>query len=314
MADTVIERRTVNRRRGLRSPSPVTIAVFVAPALLFYAVLFLYPIGAALTNGFFSWAGTARGPFAGFDNFTVLFSLEPYSSQLSRALLNNLYFFVGTMIVQNGIGLILAFLLNRIRAGRRFFQTVFSVPYLMSALVIGYAWGMLLSPQFGVVNAVLGVFGVEPIAWLGTPALIMPLLILINSWQWCGVPMLIFGAGLAAIPDEQIEAARVDGASELRIARSIQFPHLIPALSIVTILTLIGSLNLFDLVYAIGGTSGGVGGAADVIGTLFYRISFSNSPNAMGLSGAFSLLQLVLTLLLTVGTQIVFRRLERRLR
>lgn len=304
--------RSHRRVRSATAPRRHTVVAFVAPAVIVYVALFLFPILMAMSNGFFWWSGTARGDFAGLQNFRDLFSLQPYASQFWSALWHNLIFFVGTMVLQNGTGLILAFLLNRSVRGKRFFQTVISVPYLMSALVVGYAWSMLLSPQFGLVSGVLGFFGVEPIAWLGTPAFVMPILILINSWQWCGVPMLLFGAGLAGVPEEQVEAARVDGASSLRIAFSIQMPQLVPVWSIITVLTLIGSLNLFDLVYAVGGTSGGVGGAGDVVGTLFYRIAFSNSPNAFGLSGAFSLIQLVLTLVLTIGVQQVFKWMDRR--
>lgn len=303
--------RPMRRRRLLQPPAWVILA-FVGPAIAAYSILFLYPIGMALSNGFFEWSGTARASFVGLANFRDLFSLEPYASQIRGALANNLVFFVGTMIVQNGTGLVLAFLMNRTMRGKRFFQTIISMPYLMSALVVGYAWSMLLSPQYGLVNAALGAFGIDPVSWLGTPGFVMPILILINSWQWCGVPMLLFGAGLAGIPHEQIEAARTDGASPARIAISIQMPQLIPVWSVVTVLTIIGSLNLFDLVYAIGGTSGGIGGAADVIGTLFYRIAFSNSLNAFGLSGAFSLVQLLLTLGLAIGAQAAFRRISRR--
>lgn len=300
------------RRAHRRSPRWPIVLAFLGPAVLVYGVVFLYPVAAALTNGFFTWTGPLRQGFAGIDNFVTLMGLEPYAGQFVRAIGNNVVFFVGTMIVQNGIGLVLAFLLHGIVRGKRFYQTVISVPYLMSALVIGYAWSMLLSPRFGAINAILGVFGVEPVAWLGTPGLVMPILILINAWQWIGVTMLIFGAGLVAIPNDQIEAARVDGASSLRIAWSIQLPQLIPSVSIVTILTLIGCFNLFDLVFAVGGSAGGVSGAADVMGTLFYRLSFSNSPNAFGLSGAFSLVQLVLILVVTIGIQRFFGRVEKR--
>lgn len=300
------------RRADRRSPSWPVVLAFLGPAVVLYGVVFLYPVVTSLTNGFFSWSGTTRNGFVGFENFVGLMGLEPYASQFLRAVTNNVVFFLGTMIVQNGVGLVLAFLLHGITRGKRLFQTVISVPYLMSALVIGYAWMMLLSPRFGAINAILGVFGVEPIAWLGTPALVMPILILINAWQWIGVTMLIFAAGLVAIPAEQLEAARMDGASALRIARSVQLPQLVPSISIVTILTLIGCFNLFDLVFAVGGSAGGVSGAADVLGTLFYRVSFSNSPNAFGISGALSLVQLVLILTVTVGVQRLFRRVERR--
>lgn len=300
------------RRISRRSPRWPIVVAFLGPALALYGVIFLYPVAASLTNGFFAWSGTVRKEFVGFDNFVSLMGLEPYASQFMRAIGNNVVFFIGTMIIQNGMGLVLAFLLHGIIRGKRFFQTIISVPYLMSALVIGYAWSMLLSPRFGAVNAILGLFGVEPIAWLGTPSLVMPILIFINAWQWIGVTMLIFVAGLAAIPAEQLEAARVDGASSFRIAWSIQLPQLVPSVAIVTVLTLIGCFNLFDLVFAVGGSAGGVSGAADVLGTLFYRLSFSNSPNAFGISGALSLIQLALILVVTLGMQRMFGRIERR--
>ncbi|MGM7678659.1 carbohydrate ABC transporter permease [Microbacterium sp. A94] len=304
--------RTRKRGRGPLAPRPLTLLIFVAPALIFFLAMFGYPIVAALGNAFFAWSGTTRGDFLGLQNFAAIFTLQPYASQMFTALGNNLYFFVGTMILQNGVGLALAFLLNRTLAGKRFFQTVISVPYLMSALVVGYAWSMILSPHFGILNSLLGLIGIDGPVWLGDPDLIMPILIVINSWQWCGVPMLIFGAALSAIPHEQIEAARIDGASWWRTARSIQMPQLLPSFSIITVLTLIGSFNLFDLVYAIGGVSGGIGGAADVLGTLFFRISFSNDPNAIGLSGALSMVQLLLILAATVVTQRLFAGLARR--
>lgn len=300
------------RQRLAGAPRITTILAFVGPALLLYSVVYLYPILSALINAFFSWQGSSRLGFAGLANFTEVMALEPYASQLSRAVWNNLYFFAGAMIVQNGAGLLLALALQRALPGKRFFQVVFSAPYLMSALVIGYAWSMLLSPRFGVVNSLLATVGLEGRAWLADPTLIMPILILINAWQWSGVPMLIFGASLAGIPEEQIEAAKIDGAGYWRIVGSVKLPQLIPAFSVVTVLTFIGSMNLFDLVYAIGGTSGGAGGAADVLGTLFYRVSFSNSLNSAGLSGALSVIQFVLILIVTIGIQRGLSALDRR--
>lgn len=295
--------RTTNlRRRGVISRPPLrTILLFVGPALLLYIVIFLYPIITAFANSLFRWEGIARGPFVGIDNYRALFSIQPYANEFFSALSNNFIFFIGTMVAQNGAGLLLALAVNRSIQGRRLFQTIFAMPYLMSALVIGYAWGMILSPQFGALNALLRGIGLQGHAWLGDPSLMMPILIIINAWQWCGAPMLIFGAALAGISQEHIEAAQLDGARYWRVVRSIQLPQIIPAFSIVTILTAVGTFNLFDLVYAIGGSSGGPGGAGDVLGTLFYRISFGNDLNSIGLSGALSLVQFVIIMAVTIA-------------
>lgn len=300
------------RRAAHLIPSRWTISAFVGPALLLYSLVFLVPIAIALSNSLFSWEGIARSGFVWFDNFARLFVLQPYAAQFGNALMNNLVFLVGAMVLQNGIGLLLAFALNRTLPGKRLFQTLISAPYLMSALVIGYAWAMILSAHFGALNAILDIFGIAPVAWLGTPSLAMPILIVVNAWQWAGVAMLIFGAGLATIDHQIVEAARIDGASTVRIGWSIELPLLMPSISVVTLLTVIGAINVFDLVYAFGGSSGGIGGAADVIGTLFYRVSFGNDLNANGLSGALSVLQLALTLLLAILTQRSLSRIQRR--
>lgn len=300
------------RRRRPGAPSLGTIVLFTAPALIVYLVIFVYPVVAALGNGFFEWRGTARGSFVGFDNYVALFSLQPYADQFLTAVKNNLLFFAGTMVLQNGVGLLLALALHRSIRGRRVFQTIFAMPYLMSALVIGYAWSMILSPQFGVVNSLMAAVGLERHPWLGDPDLIMLILIAINAWQWCGCSMLIFGAALGSIPQEQVEAAQLDGTPYWRLVRLILLPQMIPALSVITILTFVGAFNLFDLVYAVGGSSGGPGGAADVVGTLFYRVSFGNSLNSYGLSGALSMVQLVLILGVTVLVQRVLARVHRR--
>lgn len=302
----------LRHRVGIGRPPLQTILLFVGPALLLYVIIFLYPIITAFANSFFRWEGIARGPFVGIDNYKVLFSLQPYAEQFFNALSNNFIFFIGTMVAQNGVGLLLALAVNRSIRGRRLFQTIFAMPYLMSALVIGYAWGMILSPQFGALNSILRGIGLEGHAWLGDPSLTMPILIIINAWQWCGAPMLIFGAALAGVSEEHIEAAQLDGARYWRVVRSVQLPQIIPAFSIVTILTAVGTFNLFDLVYAIGGSSGGPAGAGDVLGTLFYRISFGNDVNSIGLSGALSLVQFAIIMAVTIAIQQVLAAANRR--
>ena len=191
---------------------------------------------------------------------------------------------------------------------------VYSLPYLMSSLVVGYIWSLILAPGWGVLNAVFRALGLESLdrAWLGDPGLIMPVLLLINCWQWIGLAVLIFGAALGGIPAEQLEAARLDGAGYWRIVGTIQFPQVLGSVQIFTVLIFIGAFNAFDLIYAIGGTSGGPGGAADVLGTLFYRIAFDNDLNALGLSGALATLILGIILIASLVIIAVFERIRKR--
>lgn len=301
-------------QRRLGTPSVALRVVFFLPALLLYGGVYLYPIVSSMTYSFYSWVGITRGDFVGLDNYRRVLSLQPYADQLAAAVLHNLWFFVGTMVLQGGLGLLLALALYRQVRLRRFFQTVYSMPYLMSSLVVGYVWTLLLAPQWGAVNAALTAVGLSDWTrpWLGDPQAIMWVLIVVNCWQWVGAGMLIFGAALGGVPDEQIEAARVDGAGYWQVVRSIQLPQLVPAFHVYTILMFIGAFNVFELVYAVGGSAGGPAGAADMLGTLFYRISFGKSLNALGLSGAMSVLMLGMVLGATGVLTIGFERLRRK--
>jgi raffinose/stachyose/melibiose transport system permease protein len=226
--------------------------VFLGPALALYSVFVVYPLFSALQYSLFDWAGTVRGPFVGLDNFTGLFTTFPLDEQLTRAFGHNVVFFLGTMLIQNSLGLAFAVLLHNRRLTRRVFQTLYTLPYLVSPLVVGYLWVLMLRPQFGLLNALFDRVGPESLSqpWLGNPDTALPVVILINAWQWVGFPMLLFGAALAGIPEEYDAAARVDGAGPWRTFRHITLPLLTPAIGTVTVLTFIGSFNLFALAYA----------------------------------------------------------------
>jgi raffinose/stachyose/melibiose transport system permease protein len=302
------------RRLRLDRPAWPVIGAFLLPGLILFAVVYAYPVVTALSYSLFEWRGIARGPFVGLDNFISLMGLQPYARQFLDATANTGIFFLGTLVVQGVAGMLLALALNRRIRGRRFFQTLYSVPYLMSSLVIGYMWTLILAPRWGTLNAVLEAVGLDLLSrpWLGDPRTILPVVILINGWQWVGCAVLIFGAALAGIPHEHIEAARIDGAGYWQIVRSIQLPQLLPAFQVFTVLIFIGAFNAFDLIYAVGGSSGGPGGAADVLGTLFYRVAFGNNLNALGMSGAMSVVMFVLILAVTLLIQLMFARMRRR--
>ncbi len=271
------------------------LAAFLLPALVLYSVFVVYPLFSALQYSLFDWAGTARRGFVGLDNFVALFTTFPLDEQLVSAFGHNVVFFVGTMLIQNTLGLTFAVLLYRKRITRRVFQTLYTLPYLVSPLVVGYLWVLMLRPQFGVLNAAFDAVGLESFSqpWLGDPDTALPVVILINAWQWVGFPMLLFGAALASIPEEYDAAARVDGAGPWRAFRHVTLPLLTPALGTVTVLTFIGSFNLFALAYAVGGSKGDPAGAIDVLGLVFYRTAFEGGVNAIGLSSALAVLMFV---------------------
>jgi raffinose/stachyose/melibiose transport system permease protein len=294
-----------------------TAAVFLLPALALYSIFIVYPLASALQYSLFNWRGTAQGTFAGLGNFVELATRFPLNRNLARAFGHNVAFFAGTMLVQNTLGLAFAVLLHRGRAGRRLLQTIYTLPYLVSPLVIGYLWSLLLNPTFGPVNAALRAAGLDALAvpWLGDPRTALPTVILVNAWQWIGFPMLLFGAAIAGIPEEYEQAARVDGASAWQVFRRVTLPLLTTAIGTVSVLTFVGNFNVFALVYAMGGSQGNPAGATDVLGLIFYRTAFlEGGVNAIGVSSALAVCMFAFIFGMSLLATSVLRRREAMLR
>lgn len=290
---------------------------FLAPAFVLYTVFTVYPLLSALADSFWKWDGTVRRSFAGIGNYRSLFTTFPLNHQLWPAFWHTAAFFVGTMIVQNTFGLFVAVLLHERRRSKRFFQTIYTMPYLIGGIVVGYLWSLLLSPAFGPINAALKSMGLGSFArpWLGDPNTALPVLIFVNAWQYIGFPILLFGAALAGIPAEYGEAALMDGANAWQRFFRVTLPLLVPAIGVVSILTFIGSFNTFELVYALSGAQGnqpsGPGGATDVLGLLFYRIAFQEGGvNAIGQSSALAALLFLFIFGIAVLANRFFRRRE----
>lgn len=289
---------------------------FLAPAIVMFAVFLLYPMVAALSYSLFDWQGTKQGGFAGIGNYVSLLTSEPYASELRRAFGHNLLLFAGAMVFQNSLGLGVAVMLMRHPRMKRFFQTVFALPYLVSPMVIGYLWSLMLSPLFGPVNAILRGVGLESLAlpWLGDPALAIWVVVFVTAWQWLGFPILLYSAAIAGIPPEINEAASIDGATGAQRFFRITLPLLAPAIGTLTVLTFIGSMESMAIPFALGGSTGSPAGATDVMMLLFYRTAFeSGNANAIGISSALATVLFVFILLISMGIAAAMRRAERRL-
>jgi raffinose/stachyose/melibiose transport system permease protein len=294
-----------------------TVLMFVAPAFALYSVFIVYPLLSAMADSFWTWEGTARTGFAGLGNFRSLFTEFPLNHQLRAAFWHTVLFFVGTMIVQNTFGLLIAVLLHEGRFGKRFLQAAYALPYLIGALVVGYLWNLLLNPAFGPVNQTMSNVGLGSLTrdWLGDPGTALPVVILINAWHYIGFPILLFGAALAGQPQEFTDASRVDGANAWQRFRMITFPLLLPAIGLVSILTFISCFNAFEIVYALSGSQGnqptGPGGATDLLGLIFYRVAFQQGgENAIGQSSAIAVLMFLLIFGVAVLANWYFRRRE----
>ena len=253
------------------------IAFFVTPALLIVSVFILLPLFMSLFNSFFDWNQLLRGTFTGLGNFKKLFFTFPYNERFWNALKHNGIWFCCTMLIQNSLGLLFGYALSKKIAGHGFFKRVFFIPVLFSIVAVGFLWGMYLKND-GLVNSFLNLLDLSSLrrAWLGDESTATFAIIATNIWRWVGFPSLVFLAAIDSIDQSCIEAAYIDGVSEMGLFWKIIFPLIIPSITVITVLTVIGSLNVFEQIYTMTDLGGGPNYSTDTIGTLFYRTAFGS--------------------------------------
>jgi raffinose/stachyose/melibiose transport system permease protein len=205
------------------------------------------------------------------------------------------------MVVQTSIGLALAALLSlpRLR-GAAIYRTLLFLPTMLSVVIIGFIWQLILSPLWGISKGFLTTFGLGSLfaPWLGQEGTALITVSLISVWQFVGIPMILIYAALINIPDDLIDAATVDGAPPFYVFWVIRLPLVYPTLGVVSILTFVGNFNAFDLIYAMKGAQAGPNGATDILGTFFYRTFFGYQLQAgnptMGAAVATMMLVIIL--------------------
>jgi raffinose/stachyose/melibiose transport system permease protein len=306
----VASTRQVSVEARRRKPFPVHIVVFLAPAVIIYTLFMIYPLVDSLRLSLYAENENNQEVFVGLNNYVTLFTNENYAPRLWGAIKNNVFFFIVHMAVQNPLGLLLATLLSsRIIKGRALYRTLIFTPTVLSVVLIGFIWRLILNPVWGIANDILGVLGVEGQPWLGLPETALPAISLISVWQWVGVPMILFLAALVSIPDELTEAARVDGATAWDVFWQVRFPLILPTVGIVGILTFVGNFNAFDLVYAAQGALAPPNFSTDLLGTFFYRTFFGyqlqlgNPTMGATIAGVMFLIILAGVLVYLVGWQ-----------
>jgi len=270
----------------------ITWALFLLPALLIYLTFMAVPLFDSLRLSLYTGEGYNPTKFVGFQNYIDLFTNPLWRGKFFGAVLHTTIFFSIHMVVQNSLGLLFANLLSSEFKGRNFFRTIIFTPATLSVLVTGFLWTLILNPNWGAVNKILVAMDLRQWAlpWLGRENLALPIISLVSSWQWVGMPTVMFLAGLMGISDELLEAARIDGASEWEIFWKIKFPLLKPIVGIVAILTFVDNFNAFDVIYAMAGAKGEPSYSTDLLATLFYRTGIAGEhpvgiPN-MGMGAA----------------------------
>jgi raffinose/stachyose/melibiose transport system permease protein len=250
-----------DRRQRLTSPYPTW---FYLPAAVVFAVLYLLPTIASLFFSLTRWT-LFDFQFIGLDNF-VQFFREPF---LFRGLVNTLTYGFVTSGLKVVLGLLAAMLLTSNIFARGYLRSVIFFPTLVSTIGVGIAFTVLMHPTQGAINETLALIGIKGPGWLTDPRFSLMSVALVDVWKGVGLATVIYMAGLVSINRDYYEASTIDGASATQIFWSITLPLVRPATVTVIILSLIGGLRSFDLIWAM--TRGGPGFTSDVIASVIYK-------------------------------------------
>ena len=282
-----------------------TVLLFMLPALTLYGVFVIYPIIQSLRYSFYDWNGLEPlDNFVGLDNFR-----RAWSDQLFRdALSHNVIILVLSVFLQVPFALGLALLLNSRIHGRAILRTLFFAPYVLSEVVTGVVWRQILRPD-GLLDQGLDAVGATGLTheWLADPELVLYSLFFIISWKYFGFHMVIILAGLQQLPRELHEAASIDGASSWQSFRYITLPLLGPTLRVSLFLSIIGALQLFDLVYIIWGQY--VASTAGTSTMATYMVTEGRNAGNYGYGNAVAVVLFVISLFIALLYQrFVLRR------
>ena len=233
-----------------KKPFPWHLLFFLGPGLLIYFSISVYPLLDTLRLGFFTESSDGSLTFSGFANYSKLLFDVVWSEPFWNATWNNLKFFVIHMLVQNPIGLLLAVLLSspKLRLSGTY-RTLIFMPTMLSVVIIGFVWQLLLSPLWGITENFMWDIGLGDYfdAWLGKESSALITLAFISVWQFVGIPMMLIYAALLSIPDELVDASVVDGANAWQSFFHIKLPLILPTIGMVSILTFVANLMLLSL-------------------------------------------------------------------
>jgi len=286
--------KTLVRRRRRQ------LLLFTSPALAFFLLFVVFPLFSTVYISFYQ-----ADKFVGLENFKFLFTNEVASERLFSAFLHNCQFFLIAATIQLPTALCMAALLTsgRVRRMTGFYRTLLFIPTTLSVVIVGFIWRLIIHPLWGIVDYPL----------LGEPATALPTITLMSVWQYLGIPMIFLYSALISIPSNIIEAAQMDGASDLKIFFRIKLPLISPQIGIITILTFIWIFNAFDIIYALNGGAPGPNYATDVLGTLFYRTFFGWGTD-LGNQNRGAATATIIFLIILLGTAVYFVTVQRRLK
>ncbi|QLL10268.1 sugar ABC transporter permease [Mycobacterium vicinigordonae] len=277
--------------------------LFVAPNLAAVIVFMLFPLGFSLYMSVQRWDMFTPAKFVGLANFRNLFTSDPL---FVIAMRNTVIYTMGTVAPTVVISLVVAGLLNRKIKGIGFFRTVVFLPLAISSVVMAVVWQFVFNTDNGLLNIMLGWIGISPIPWLVEPHWAMVSLCLVSVWRAVPFATVILLAAMQGIPETIYEAAKIDGAGEVRQFVSITVPLIRGAMSFVVVISVIHAFQSFDLVYVLNGPNGGPEAGTYVLGIMLFQHAFSFLE--FGYASALAWVVFAILLVLTVVQLRISRR------
>jgi multiple sugar transport system permease protein len=271
--------------------------LFPLPAIIFIAVMMVFPILYTVRNSLTDWSldtGTAIN-YVGLANYGGLL----HDSRFLSSILHTFYFTALTVVLEVVLGVAIALLLHRDSRGRNIVNAIFLLPMMATPVAIAMVWMLVYEPTVGVANYILQILHLPGQLWIASSMTSIPALVLVDVWEWTPMVTLITLAGLASLPSDPIEAAKVDGASPWQLLWRVTLPLLWPTITVAGLLRLIDALKTFDIIYTM--TGGGPNYSSETLNIYTYQQAFSyyNFGYASSLLVVFFAIVVGLTLLVT---------------
>ncbi|PPF63787.1 carbohydrate ABC transporter permease [Agreia sp. Leaf335] len=283
-------------RARSRWPKRAELLLLIGPALVVFVAFVILPVVLAAYYGFFSWSGYgAATDFVGLRNYVTILTDPAFLEALSH----NAFIVVMSLVLQGPLALGIALLLNRRLRFQSLIRVLIFVPYVISEVVVGLGWSLMLQSN-GALNGLLEKVGLGGLAtdWLSDPSAAIWTLLVIITWKYVGFAVILFLAGLQGIPDEITEAARIDGASYWQVQRYIVLPLMGPTVRIWAFLSIIGSLQLFDLVWIVWGQY--VAGTAGTSTMATYMVANGRNAGSYGYGNAVAVVIFLISLVVAL--------------
>ena len=293
----------LGRRFNRWKASPSILNIMYIPVLFLFCLFIVYPLTQGVKYSFTNWNGySAHFKWVGWEKYARIFT----DTQALKTIVNTLIYGFGAAILQNILGMGYALILNGTSRLKTVTRTIIYFPVIISPLIFGYLAYFLFQYNHGAFNDILLLFGAERLDWLGNGPRAVLLITLVNTFQYVGIAMMVYLAGLQTVSKECLDAAAIDGANSIQTFFCVTIPLIMPAITISFVLNLIGGMKLFDGIWAL--TMGGPGYASHSLSTMMYDTYFARQD--AGFAAVLGNLMFVLISTLSISALVFLRRRE----